>query len=249
MSEPFPSKRNLNLAQAASLNSEMEIECTPLTETLIEIAFDAVFILNPNGVVTKVNARACELLGYSRNQLLDKAVTDLISPDEVHLLSVSQTSLGQNSASRQIWNYLHKDGSRIPTEVSAKILPDGCWVTVVRDLRDRLESDHNQVPASLQWSEEQLKLALQGAGQGIWSWDLKTQILNWDERCKEIFGLPPNFPVTYEWHLNALHPEDRQRVSDAAAIALHNHTEFDEEYRTFQPDGTVRWVLARGRGL
>jgi PAS domain S-box-containing protein len=70
----------------------------------------------------------------------------------------------------------------------------------------------------------------------------------WDESCKRIFGLPPSFPVTYEWHLNALHPDDRQRVRDAATIALCDRTPFDEEYRTFHPDGTMRWIRAKGRG-
>ncbi len=97
-------------------------------------------------------------------------------------------------------------------------------------------------------SEERLQLALRGAGQGIWDWDLKTQVLTWDDRCKEIFGLAADLPVMYEWHIDALHPDDRQRVFDAAAIALRDQTEFNQEYRTFHPDGTMRWVLARGRG-
>ncbi|NJK58073.1 MAG: PAS domain-containing protein [Pleurocapsa sp. SU_5_0] len=60
-----------------------------------------------------------------------------------------------------------------------------------------------------------------------------TEVLTWDDRCKKIFGLPADFPVTYEWHLKALHPDDLERVSKAGAIALHEQTEFHEEYRTF----------------
>jgi PAS domain S-box-containing protein len=112
-----------------------------------------------------------------------------------------------------------------------------CNITIINQL------DNNNERAS-----ERLQLALQGAEQGIWDWDLKTQVLTWDDGCKKIFGLPANFSVSYKWHIDALHPDDRQRVSDAATIALHSKTEFDEEYRTFQPDGTMRWVLARGRG-
>jgi PAS domain S-box-containing protein len=109
--------------------------------------------------------------------------------------------------------------------------------------RDRIRSDDR-----MRSSEERLRLALEGAGQGSWDWELGTETLVWDDRCKEIFGLSANFPVTYEWHLSALHPDDRQRVADAATLALRDRSEFEQEYRTICPNGTMRWILARGRG-
>ncbi|MGL5063840.1 MAG: ATP-binding protein [Microcoleus sp.] len=113
---------------------------------------------------------------------------------------------------------------------------------------NRLEIDRLRSEDWMRSSQERLQLALRGAGQGIWDWDKKTQVLTWDDRCKEIFGLPPDFPITYEWHLEALHPDDRQRVRDAATAALRDRTEFCEEYRTCHPDGKMVWVLARGCG-
>ncbi len=113
---------------------------------------------------------------------------------------------------------------------------------------NKIDNDRKRSDERLRSSEKRLQLALAGANQGIWDWDLKTEVLTWDDRCKEIFGLPPDFPVTYEWHLDALHPDDRERVSEASAIALRDQTDFNEEYRTFHPDGTMRWILAQGRG-
>jgi PAS domain S-box-containing protein len=113
---------------------------------------------------------------------------------------------------------------------------------------NKIDGDRKRSSDRLRSSEERLKLALTGANQGIWDWDLTTKILTWDDRCKKIFGLPSDFPVNYEWHLNALHPDDRDRVFEAVAIALRDQTEFNEEYRTFHPDGTMHWILARGRG-
>lgn len=104
-----------------------------------------------------------------------------------------------------------------------------------------------QAEAALQQSEERLQLALQGARQGIWDWNFQQQQLTWDDRCKEIFGLSPDFPVTYEWHINALHPDDRERVMAAITDTLDRGSEFEQEYRTFWPDGSLRWVLARGK--
>jgi len=112
---------------------------------------------------------------------------------------------------------------------------------------NKIDGDRKRSEDRLRSSEARLQLALTGANQGIWDWNLKTEVLAWDDRCKKIFGLPPGFLVTYEWHLNALHPDDRERVSEAGVIALRDRTEFNEEYRTFYPDGTMRWILAQGR--
>jgi PAS domain-containing protein len=63
-------------------------------------------------------------------------------------------------------------------------------------------------------AEERLRLALAGADQGLWDWDLRSGELTWDRRCKALFNLPPDAPVSYELHLSALHPDDRDRIQD-----------------------------------
>jgi PAS domain S-box-containing protein len=113
---------------------------------------------------------------------------------------------------------------------------------------NKIDGDRKRSEDRLRSSEARLQLALSGANQGIWDWDVKTEVLTWDDRCKKIFGFPPDFPVTYEWHLNALHPDDRERVYQAKVVAIRDRLEFHEEYRTFHPDGTMHWIMARGRG-
>jgi PAS domain S-box-containing protein len=108
-------------------------------------------------------------------------------------------------------------------------------------------TDLKRIEESLAESENRLQMALGGARQGIWDWDLRTQVLIWDERSKEMFGLPPDLAMTYERFLEALHPEDRQRVFESVAVAVRNHLEFNEEYRTIHPNNTMRWILSRGR--
>lgn len=96
-------------------------------------------------------------------------------------------------------------------------------------------------------SEERLKLALQGAKQGIWDFDLQTQVLTWDDRCKEIFGLSPAALVTVDGHFKAIHPDDLQRVTTATEIAIRDCSEFSQEYRIVHADGTISWILTQGR--
>uniref|UniRef100_UPI00286CEC09 PAS domain-containing protein n=1 Tax=Chamaesiphon sp. OTE_8_metabat_110 TaxID=2964696 RepID=UPI00286CEC09 len=107
---------------------------------------------------------------------------------------------------------------------------------------DRLRSSDRR-----QSSEERLKLALQGARQGTWDFDLQRQELVWDDRCKELFGLDPGAVVNYDTYLAGVYPDDRQRVADAAARAIRNCGEFAQEYRTVHSDGTSHWILTQGR--
>jgi PAS domain S-box-containing protein len=114
---------------------------------------------------------------------------------------------------------------------------------------NRIDYDRRQAAERIQSSEERLKLALQGANQGIWDFDLQTQVLVWDDLCKEMFGLSPDAVVTFGGYLNAIHPDDRDRIANATKIAIRDCDEFAQEYRIIHPDGTIYWVLTKGRCL
>ena len=99
--------------------------------------------------------------------------------------------------------------------------------------------DYDRIRSSdrMRSSQERLKLALEGARQGTWDFDLQTQELVWDDRCKEMFGLSPAAVVNYDSYLAAVYPDDRQRIADAAQIAIRDGGEFAQEYRTIHSDG------------
>lgn len=68
------------------------------------------------------------------------------------------------------------------------------------------------------------------------------------EYCRVVFGLGPDAPFESISDLVALvHPDDRKKRQDAIDRAVADKTEMEVEYRTLRPDGTVGWVLARGR--
>jgi len=97
--------------------------------------------------------------------------------------------------------------------------------------------------------EEKLRLAKDAARMGAWDWDLVTGELVWTERCKALFGLPPDAPVTYEGFLAALVPEDRPRVEEAVGEAIEHGTDYDVEMRVRLPAGRIRWVASHGRAF
>ncbi|WP_256807222.1 GAF domain-containing protein [Bradyrhizobium sp. Bra64] len=100
---------------------------------------------------------------------------------------------------------------------------------------------------------ERLVLANKAAGIGTWDYDPVNDVLRWDTRCKEVFGLPPDAEVSYEGSfLKGIHPDDRQRAHEAVSAALtpHSPTSYNIEYRTIGlEDGVERWVAATGQAL
>jgi two-component system CheB/CheR fusion protein len=75
--------------------------------------------------------------------------------------------------------------------------------------------------------------------------------MQWSARCKEIHGLPPGAEVDYGEFLLRLHPDDWDRVHQAVQEALEpaGSGEYEVEYRALASDGTLRWVISRGRSL
>ncbi|CAH2601250.1 Histidine kinase [Rhodovastum atsumiense] len=105
---------------------------------------------------------------------------------------------------------------------------------------------------ALHASEARLRLATEAAAIGTWDFNPQSRALQWDARCKALFGLPPETAVEYGTFFARLHPDDRATVRRAMEAALDpaGAGEYGIEFRTIAPlDGTERWVAAKGRAF
>ena len=103
-----------------------------------------------------------------------------------------------------------------------------------------------------EYDDERLlwQLAVDAAGVGAFDWDLRTGDLRWNERLLELFGLSrETFGGTIEAFNASVHPDDRDRVTEALRSAIATCGPYAAEYRIILPDGSVRWLAARGRAL
>lgn len=99
---------------------------------------------------------------------------------------------------------------------------------------------------------DQVRLSKEAAELGTFDMDLIHGSLHWDKRCRTLFGIHHNHPVTYEKDfVGGLHPDDRERITrliDNLFIKSISDGNYDAEYRTVgQKDGVVRWVRAKGK--
>ena len=109
-----------------------------------------------------------------------------------------------------------------------------------------------QVIEDLKASEEHLRLAKDAAELGTFDMDLMRGTMKWDRRCRELFGIYHQDPVSYEKDfLPGLHEEDRERIGkiiDDLFVKSISNGDYDVEYRTVgATDRKLRWVRAKGK--
>ena len=105
--------------------------------------------------------------------------------------------------------------------------------------------------ASLRASIGRLNGALRAAtALGTWDWNIKTDLVQADEAFARLYSIDPlraaNGAPIGEF-VTAIHPQDRPRVEREIQEAVDTAGPFESEYRLQQVDGSVSWVLARGR--
>ena len=106
---------------------------------------------------------------------------------------------------------------------------------------------------ALRESEERYALAMEGANEGHWDWDIRSDRLFLSPRMKVLGGLAVDSDITSrsEWRRKIqMHPEDQPRFEAAMREHIEGRSQrFECEYRVRQPNGDWHWLLARGRCL
>jgi PAS domain S-box-containing protein len=98
-------------------------------------------------------------------------------------------------------------------------------------------------------ANEGLRLALEAAELGAWDVDLATDTARWDPRCRTIFGIDHQAPLSVEEVMALIHPDDRQaaRAAYEQAIAPNAAGSYAVEKQMVWPDGSMRWIVSKGQ--
>ncbi|WP_244537541.1 PAS domain S-box protein [Methylobacterium sp. yr596] len=186
--------------------------------------------------------------GRPASEILDRPVREVVGEDvyQARLPLISRALAGEDVTFDALMPY--RDG--IPRQSEIRYIPrrtasgvvDGIFV-MVTDIAER-----HRARADLQEAEDRLRLALDGAGTGIYDYDLVTGALTWDARTRALFGLSADDSVSYEGaFLTGVHPDDRERADRAVQAAIGAREGFELEYRVLgRHDGVERVLAARG---
>ena len=109
-------------------------------------------------------------------------------------------------------------------------------------------SERKKVEEALRISKDRYKLAMRGANDGLWDWDLQKDEVYYSQRWKGMLGYADRdvSSSSDEW-LKRIHPEDVEKLKlDLTAHFKGSTSHFENEHRMLHRDGTYRWMLSRG---
>ena len=133
-----------------SQQQDMELRASETRfRDLIEQAPDGIFTADLQARYTDVNSAGCQLLGLTRAEIIGKSILDFIPIEDTPRLQQSKERLLQGKVAIDEWTLRHKDGSYVPVEVSAKILPDGRWQGFVRNISERQKVEEQMRQATV----------------------------------------------------------------------------------------------------
>jgi PAS domain S-box-containing protein len=103
---------------------------------------------------------------------------------------------------------------------------------------------------ALQEKDIRLTEAQEIARMGSWEWVLSTSKISWSDEVYLIFGLlPQKFGGGLADFVNAAHPDDRVAFKEALETSCRNREPLTVDYRIIRPDGSVRYLHARGKAI
>lgn len=233
---------------------------------LLEYAGDSYFLHDDRGRIFEVNHQACDSLGYSHEELLALNVKDLAAQiDYDGLLQAWDAT--EPGRSITVSNHVHRrrDGSVFPVEVRVtcySIAGKKLFLAAVRDVTERVEAEGAirrlneeleqrviQRTEALRESEARWQFALDGSGDGVWDWNVKTGRVFYSRQWKAMLGYADEEVgnSTNDWS-DRIHPGDKDR--SWRTIEEHfkgNAPVFTLEHRMRAKDGSWRWILDRGK--
>lgn len=206
-------------------------------------------VTSPEGVLLQVNAACCQMLGYTRTELLAKTCSQLIYPDDLESgqAQLQQLLSGELTAYNVERRYFHQQGHLVWGLLSVSAVRDEqqnalCVVYQIQDITDR-----KQAEAALRESETRLRLALKAAQMSNWDWDIQSDTAIYAGSLSADFEISSAIRNdAYASFLNDVHPDDRASVVQALELALQG-AEYNIEFRAHWAGGTQHWVCSQGQ--
>ncbi len=224
-----------------------------LLETFTQAVPGVVYAKDRQGRMLIANRGVAELVGKPLPEILGRTDIEFLDDQE------------QGAAVMETDERVMRSGEteQIEEDVS---FPDGrraIWLSTKAPLRDDDGAvvgligasiditARKEAEAALAESEERFRFALEAAGGiGTWDWDIASDTIRTSAQFARMYGVDPERALgglPLNEYVEGIHSDDRARVSALIEEAIAGADDLHAEYRILTVDGTVHWVVARGR--
>ncbi len=113
-----------------------------------------------------------------------------------------------------------------------------------------LEQKIKKQTKKIEENRERLELCWQGAGDGMWDWDMVTNKVIFSNRWKKLLGYKPDeIEYRFDEFDNRLHPDDKKAVYDTLDKHLKYKTEYIVKHRMKKKSGQWHWFESKGQAI
>ncbi|TCV83621.1 MULTISPECIES: PAS domain S-box protein [Methylomonas] len=111
-------------------------------------------------------------------------------------------------------------------------------IGIVQDITS-LKQAELQIRETMQY----LQLATKASGIGVWTWNISSGQIEWDDRMHELYGIDNDgSAICYELWRSRIHPDDLLETEAALKVAVSNETSFAKIFRIVLADGRIRYI-------
>ena len=147
-------------------------------------AGDGIFLIDADSRIIEANPRGCEMLGYAREELLGQPVLRFQPPEAIEPI---RQKLAQLTVSRLVTaetSFIRKDGSRLPVEITGKLLTNHTIIGMLRDITERKAAEQALIE-----SEQKYRNLVENSPDGIMVVDETGHIVEWNLGQQNMSGL------------------------------------------------------------
>jgi PAS domain S-box-containing protein len=203
-----------------------------------------------DGRFLQVNQSLCRMTGFSEHELQQREFIAITHPDDVreNLEFLRALTSGEISSGTTTKRYVRKDGKPLWVCIHVAVERDTQgrphhYIALIEDLTERRRAEEDA-----RRSEEWLGCTLESAGVGLCRGESGRTTAS--EEQFRLYGLEPAKTwLSRERWLELIHPADRVRVDIEQRQAVEQRRPYAVEFRTIWPDGSVHWLLSKGKIL
>ncbi len=223
---------------------------TDLQLMALKMISDTVVITDIKGKILWVNDSFQKLTAYSPDEAVGSKIGVLLKSGK-HKDQFYQ-DLWDTALSGRIWKGVitnkRKNGSlyfeaQTITPIAGRNGRIVNFIIFKKDITEKLTAKETLMDSELRW-----QFALEGAGDGLWDWDLKTGKVFFSKQWKDMFGYSDDeVDDTLDSWRKKIHPEDLERCYGDLKKHFDGETEvYQNEHRILCKDDTYKWILDRG---
>jgi PAS domain S-box-containing protein len=227
-------------------NSEIEFRAT------FELAAIGMALVTEVGRFKDVNPSLCNLLGYSKEELLELSFTEITHPDDLlvdleYVKQVLEKKIESYSLEKR---YFTKAGATvwINLNVSPVWNMDGTFRYFIKQIVNI--TPRKLAYMALDEQKSKIENIIRGTHAGTWEWNVQTGATTFNDTWAEIIGytLDELQPISIETWVKYVHPEDLELSNSRLKKCFSGESEFYEcECRMRHKNGSWVWVLDRGK--